>query len=198
MLQTLIDFDCTYTLDEFLNLDLPGEDDDTIQYELIEGKILATPKSGVSGRHGKIITLIATQLDIFAGISAGTKQKGIVYSGGSTNLGQTGPNASWVEPDVCFVLDGRTPTDFSGPIPVAPDIAIEVWSPSDSTKKIQTKVEAYQRAEVPLIWSVYMENKFILVYTLGSADIKILNLKDELEGGEILPGFKLTVSTLFS
>lgn len=42
-----------------------------------------------------------------------------------------------------------------------------------------------------------MVNKYILVYTLNEPDIKFLNLKGELYGGDVLPGFKLAVSEIF-
>ena len=196
MLQTLIDFDRTYTLDEFLNLDLPGEENDTVQYELIEGKLLATPKIGASSRHSRIATRLATRLDLFAGEMAGDKRSGTVYTYGPTKLGQTDPKASWVEPDVFFVLDSRVPLKVDGPIPVAPDIVVEIWSPSDSTRKIQTKIEAYLSAGVPLIWSVYMESNYVLVYRQSKLYPEYLTPAMELDGEPVLPGFIMSVSKL--
>ncbi len=194
-----VDFERSYTLKEFLELDLPGDedDDDTIQYELVRGKLMAKAKSGVSGEHSDIVALISSRLDSFAGRSADEKRLGTVFAVGSCTLGQTGPEASWVEPDVCFVMLGRMPDKFKGPIPVAPDIVVEVWSPSDSTEKIQNKIEAYQAAGVRLIWSIYMASKYILVHRADESRRIFLDLEDVLNGGAVLPGFTLKVSELF-
>jgi len=179
-----------YTVQEFLELDLP---DDDYEYELVGGRIVARPKSGVSAKHGKIVAKLSLYLGNYAkdGPTYGT-----VYSGASCTLGRE-DGANYVEPDVCFVLAGRTPDDFSGPIPVAPDLVVEVNSPSDTTERIHNKLENYRSSGVRLIWSVYMLEKFVLVYGANLPDVKLLNLNDELDGEEVLPNFKLKVSHLF-
>lgn len=183
-----------YTIEEFSNLDLPDEDENgnPLQYELIGGRVV--PKqSGPSGEHGDIVTRLSSKLDYFAGVSAGEKRVGKVYSGASCNLG----NDSNTIPDVCFVLDGRTPPKFKGSIPIAPDLVIEVNSPSDTTEKIQEKIELYQAAGVGLIWSVYMLAKFVVIYRQNDPDIKFVNITGELAADNILPDFSLPVRLLF-
>ena len=196
MTPTLIDFDRTYTLDEFLNLDLPGEEDDSIIYELIEGKIVGTPRSGIGGQHGEVILKLATPLDLFAGPNA-PEQKGRLFTNASVRLNETDPKSSWVQPDLCFVLKDRIPERFDGPLPALPDIVVEVWSPSDDTEKIQTKIEAYRKADVPLIWSVYMLNRFILIYRQGQTYADYLTPEGTLTAEPILPGFRLGLDKLF-
>lgn len=191
-----VDFERIYTLAEFLTLDLPGDenDGDTIKYELVEGKLLAKAKGGVSAAHGEVVATLSEYLRTYTR----QKQLGKIYSGASCTLGATDPKASWVEPDVCFVAAGRTPDDFDGPIPVAPDLIVEVHSPSDTTKGIQNKIETYQNAGVSLIWSVYLLAKYVVVHRLNDPDIKLFNLfNGELEGDPVLPGFKLSVKDLF-
>lgn len=183
-----------YTVKEFLELEWP--DDDENDYELIGGEIVAKSSGSTSGKHAEIAGTITHYLKAFGDVKIGQQKLGRVYAGGSTNLGQS--QGSYLpKPDVCFVLNDRTPSDFDGPIPVAPDLVVEVWSPSDTTEIIHNKVEAYREAGVSLIWSVYMLSKFILVYSLNDPDIKFLDVKGELDGGEVLPGFKLKVSALF-
>ncbi len=183
-----------YTVEEFLNLEWP-EDDET-EYELIGGRIIAKPGGGTSAKHGDIIAQTIYYLQAYAGIGAGEKAFGKVYTGAACNLGRP-KGLNFPEPDVCFVAKGRTPDDFSGPIPVAPDLVVEVWSPSDTTEKIQIKIDAYLEAGVRLIWSIYMVSKYVLIYRQDNPDIRFLNLKGELEGEDVLPGFKLPVKTLF-
>jgi Uma2 family endonuclease len=184
----------TYTIKEFLELDLPEED---APYELIEGEIVPknqSQKPGPSGKHGEIISRLDYFLQNYAGIGA-SEPLGDVYSGSACILGQP-DGKNWVIPDVAFVLKGRA-DDFEGPIPVAPDLVIEVNSPSDTTEKIHNKIKAYRNAGVKLIWSIYLLDEFVLIYRQDSPDIKLLNLKDELDGEDVVPGFKLAVAKLF-
>jgi Uma2 family endonuclease len=62
---------------------------------------------------------------------------------------------------------------------------------------MQNKVDAYLQAGVRLIWSIYMVQKFVAVYRLNDPNIKFLNLNDELDGEDLIPGFKLKVNKLF-
>jgi Uma2 family endonuclease len=184
-----------YTVEEFLNLE--WDDADANDYELIEGRIVARPKSGVSGEHGEIVGTISHYLKAYGDVNIGQQKLGRIYSGASSNFGQP-EGGNYAEPDVSFVLAGRTPPKFSGPIPVVPDLIVEVWSPSDTTEKIHEKIRAYQKLGVRLTWSVYMLEKFVAVYRLDEQPIRtLLDLNEELDGEAVLPGFKLKVSEIF-
>jgi Uma2 family endonuclease len=186
----LVDSERVYTLDEFLNLDLP----DDMDFELWGGRLVAKPKSGISGEHGKVVAALTEYLRNYVR----QHNLGTVYSGASTNLGSTDPNPFYVAPDVCFVVNGRTPPRFKGSIPVAPDLVVEVHSPSDSTEKIQEKIEIYQAAQVPVIWSVWMMARFVVVYHHNDPDMKMYNTHSGvLAGSNVLPGFQLPVSAIF-
>ena len=195
MTQVLWDLERVYTLEEFLSLDLPETDAEgqPLEYELIEGKLVAKEKYGPSAEHGRVLFKLATEL----GIYLKAHPIGFGYNETPCTLGQTDPKASWVEPDLCLVLTDRLPTHFKGPLPVAPDLAVEVWSPSDSTEKVQTKIEAYQSAGVKLIWSIYMLSRFVVVYRAGSTRRTLLDLADQLDGYDLLPGFAMPVQQLF-
>jgi len=183
-----------YTVAEFLNLEVADEDEE--DYELIGGRIVAKSQGSTSATHGEIASLISYYLQAYAGVGAGEKRLGKVYDAVSTNLGQP-TGLSMPKPDVCFVLKGRTPDKFAGPIPVAPDLVVEVNSPSDTEERRYEKLVAYQEAGVSLIWTIYVLEKYVMVYRKGEPYPQLFNLKDELDGGEVLPGFKLAVSKLF-
>lgn len=185
-----LDLGRTYTLAEFLDLDLPEDDND---YELLRGKILARKKGGVSAKHGQILGRLMQHINNYLDATA----KGRAYDQASCTLGNTDPEASWVEPDVSFVAAGRTPPEFSGPIPVAPDLIVEVWSPSDSTERIQEKLATYQAAGVKVVWSVYLLFQYVVIHKLNDTRRELIDLMDELDGSDTLPGFKLPVKTLF-
>lgn len=183
-----------YTVAEFLELGLL-EDAETV-YELIKGKIVGKPKAGISARHGRVVQLLGYFIEKFAGVEAGEQAQGKVFAGASCTLGRE-EGANYVIPDVCFVRNGRLPNDFDGPLPLVPDLIIEVHSPSDTTEKIHLKLETYREAGVPLVWSVYLLQKFVIVYKKDSSDLRLVNFSGELEGDEVLPSFRLPVSKLF-
>ncbi|NWJ95227.1 MAG: Uma2 family endonuclease [Chloroflexi bacterium] len=181
------------TIPEFLAMEWPDDEFDT-DYELIGGRVVA--RQGITSKsHSLIVGRISTALNIFAGDFAGEKQTGLVFPGGSTNLGNP-QGKHFPKPDCCFVLKERLPAD-SPEIAVAPDIVIEVNSPSDTDERRVEKLQMYQQAGVVLIWSIHMLEKYVMVYQLGKTYPTLLTLENELDGGEVLPGFKLKVSKLF-
>ncbi len=179
-----------YTVEQFLALDLSDKD----EYELIGGQLV---RQGVtSGKHADIATRVATALNVFGGAAAGEKRLGTVYTGGSTTLGQP-EGKTFPKPDVCFVLKGHGPAEFEGPIPVAPDLVVEINSPSDTDERRFEKLQAYQQAGVKLIWSIHMLERFVVVYRAEESYPNFLTAQDQLDGGTVLPNFKLAVRTLF-
>lgn len=101
-------------------------------------------------------------------------------------------------PDVSFVKQARLPKNVRSYPEIAPDLAVEVSSPNDKEYDIETKVKEYQKAGVSLVWVIHPISRSVDVYRL-SAGIRKQNYitGDELEGGEVLPGFKLAVSEIF-
>ena len=51
----------------------------------------------------------------------------------------------------------------AGHIPITPDLAVEVVSPNDRVYEVDTKVEEYLRAGVPLVWVVNPETRVLHV-----------------------------------
>jgi Uma2 family endonuclease len=187
-----VDFTRTYTVEEFLNLDLP---DDGINYELIGGKLMpsSSPDPGPSAPHGKLLIRLGGKIEAFAGVSE--KAAGTIYGECSCTLGLAN---SYVVPDLAFVKAERIPANgFSGSITVAPDLIVEINSPSDTLEKIHNKITIYQQAEVRLIWSIYLLDKYVVVYRLNQPNPLFLGLDGELDGEDVLPGFKLAISKLF-
>jgi Uma2 family endonuclease len=184
-----------YTIEEFLNLDLPDDQ----AYELIGGRIVAKPGT-TSFKHGSIVVLIAHYLEGFAGVSS-DKPLGRVLSGTSTTLGQLlNSSKTFPKPDVCFVLADRLPADLEqiDILEVAPDLVVEVNSPSDTEERKFEKLQAYQQAGVKLIWSVHMLGQYVLVFQAGKPNRPaVVTIDEDLDGGSVLPGFKLPVKNIF-
>ena len=79
--------------------------------------------------------------------------------------------------------------------PNAPDLTIEVLSPSNDDDKMRVKVTNYLLVSV-IIWVVNPETREIEVYKPGHK-VKILTENDTLDGDEVLPGFTLAVKDVF-
>jgi Uma2 family endonuclease len=102
-------------------------------------------------------------------------------------------------PDVGFLLwENVPPDDELPPIPeLAPDLAVEVISPSNTAKEMAKKRREYFRAGTRLVWHVYPLRKEVEVYT-SPARFRTLGLADSLDGGDLLPGFQLPLTDLFA
>jgi Uma2 family endonuclease len=104
------------------------------------------------------------------------------------------------KPDVAFVPYGRWPKDQPFPSTnawdVLPDLCVEVVSPKDLADEIETKVEEYLRAGVRLVWVVYPRQERFYVYDTPAA-VRRLTRADTLEGGVVLPEFRLPLAELF-
>ncbi len=79
---------------------------------------------------------------------------------------------------------------------VVPDLAIEIISLANSADEVAEKLEEYFNACTRQVWVVYPRQSKVYVYTSTTA-VRVLALGDDLDGGNILPGFRLAVRELF-
>jgi Uma2 family endonuclease len=103
-------------------------------------------------------------------------------------------------PDVSFVSFQRWPR--GKPVPgtqaweVVPELAVEIISPTNGANEILGKVEDYFACGVQRVWVIYP--LYSKVFDFASAtSVRILTRADRLSGGDVLPGFELTLSELF-
>ena len=80
--------------------------------------------------------------------------------------------------------------------PLAPDLAIEVLSPSNTAEEIRVKIFNYTN-EGTVVWVVDPDQQQVEVYATGQP-VQILRKGAMLTGGDLLPGFSLAVSDIFS
>jgi Uma2 family endonuclease len=101
-------------------------------------------------------------------------------------------------PDVSFLRAGRAGklNEEADAIDGAPDLAVEVVSPSDRPRQVQRKVQQYLSAGCHTVWAVYPETREVHAFT--SAGVTRLSGKDALTCPELLGGFKAPVDRLFS
>jgi Uma2 family endonuclease len=99
-------------------------------------------------------------------------------------------------PDVGFISIQRQPKPWrEAYLNKAPDLAVEVISPTDEHSKVRAKVVNYLRAGT-IVWLVDPDAKQIEVYMPNAAPFT-LGLTDTLNGGTLLPEFSVAVSELF-
>lgn len=102
------------------------------------------------------------------------------------------------KPDVSFVRFGRLP----GEVPsetyeeLAPDLAVEVVSPTDTARELEAKIEEYLDSGVRLVWVLYPELRTMRVYRPNGV-MMLLRNGDEISGEDVLPHFVSKLSDLF-
>lgn len=119
-------------------------------------------------------------------------------------LGRAIPEAGYVlsrdpltirQPDVSVLAKQRirSSDDY---LEGAPELAVEVVSPSDPAEDLQIKIDQYLRAGAKQVWVLYPKTKRIHVFYAGGS-AAMLDESQTLEGGELLPGFSVKVVDLF-
>jgi len=143
--------------------------------------------------HGRIVASITAPLATYV-----NQEKLGALTGAETGF-QIGHDPDTVRaPDVAFIRAERvppapTPGFFQG----APDLAVEVLSPSDLAGAFLAKVHDWLAAGCRAVWVVDPGSRTVSVYR--SRDEKIVwNVSDELTGDDIVPGFILPVAQIFA
>ena len=115
------------------------------------------------------------------------------------------PNGARRSPDVSWVKlerwEALTLKEKKGFPPIAPDFVIELVSPSDLTNQryedLQNKMQEYLDNGVKLGWLIEPSAKTVEIYRLGQS-VEILNNPQTLSGEDILPGFTLDLTEIFT
>ena len=100
-------------------------------------------------------------------------------------------------PDVAFVLETRISPDydpdtyFDGP----PDLAVEVLSKSETLTAALDKIDEYLGYGVRLCWLLNPRRRTLTVYRRGAAAVE-LGEAEQVDGGDVLPGFSCKVGDL--
>lgn len=106
-------------------------------------------------------------------------------------------NTTVVQPDICFVCDNSKLDDFG--CNGAPDLIVEILSPSNIKYDAETKFNLYEEAGVKEYWMVSIESKTVLVYTLK--DGKYIGLRpftqDQYVESVLFPDFNISVNDIF-
>jgi Uma2 family endonuclease len=107
-------------------------------------------------------------------------------------------------PDVAFVSTGKIPNsdspEFRGYWRVAPDLAVEVASPSQTAPELAEKARRWLGSGTPLVWVVWPDSRRVDVWRGNSVDAPatMSGIGDTLTGEDVLLGFSYPVANLFS
>lgn len=176
----------TLTLDAFIAL----PDQDPYRLELAAGHLVREPAPGF--RHGRVAARI-NRLLFEAGQQPG---HGEVFFDTGFLLVRDPPTVRI--PDVAFVSAARLAEHETDEVflPIAPDLAVEVLSASNSASEIQRKACEYLDAGAELVWIVDPATETVTVYRARD-DIGVKRTGETLSGHEAVPGLAVDVGALF-
>ena len=182
-----------YTIDDVWEM-AQDPDNENIFIELIDGELLTMTRPG--NTHGLLATEIALYLRLFnmehkigqVTVESGYHPPGYRY----TVLG----------PDVAFTRYDRMPERQTDKfVPIMPDLAVEVLSPSNTLADVRRKAEVYLLNGSSVVWVVQPEQQVVEVCRLidgTQLQIESINHDGILSGEIFLPGFELEVSKIFA
>ena len=162
--------------------------DDSVLTELDEGDLITMPFAGLDhGYCGAEITVA-----LYAHVKK--HDLGRVYA---ADTGFRLRDDTVRAPDGAFVRSERVNAVKSkGFAKGAPDLAVEIFSPSDSVRQLMRKVKQYFAAGCHTVWIVYPERQEVNVLEASGAD-RLLGVDDTIEAPDLLPGFSVRVAELF-
>ena len=169
--------------------DLAALPDDGWRYALIRGELERMAPDNLD--HGQYGDNVQVPLSIFAR----RNRLGRVVGNVGFTL-ETDPDTV-LAPDVSFIRAERLPARGGPGFPrMAPDLTVEVLSPSNTASEMARSLAIYLAAGVRLIWAIDSETRTVAVYT--STGAAVLGEGDTLEGGDVVPGFALPVADVFA
>ena len=177
----------TMTADELWHM--PSDD---MRHELVNGELRTMAPAGFD--HGAIGIELASLLHQYAK----AQKLGRVLNADTGFVLRRNPDTVRA-PDVAFVNAARIPPGkrtikfFDG----APDLAVEVVSPSDTVDELDEKVSDYLTAGCQMVWVVHPKIKSVTIYR-PAAQPMVLGDADSLDGQDVLPGFRCSVAEIFA
>ncbi len=174
------------SVEEFDRLTEPDE----LRYELDEGELISMTRPRYEPHNRIVMAITRALLEYLARNPVGEvlASDNLFILGGNT---KRAPDLSFIGIDrLRRIAPGR---DIEG----APDLPIEVLSPSDTASAMRRKVKQYFSAGARTVWLVYPESREIEVWRSGSGPAIVLSDDDLLEAPDLLPGFSIRAASLF-
>ena len=170
------------TAEELMQLEGPN------RHELIKGELLTMPPPQFE--HGRV----ALNLAVLLGLHVKANNLGYVCTEAGYKL-ETDPDTV-LGPDLSFVSRERLENAPDGYYPGAPDVAIEVLSPSDRRSRVEWKTNLWLTLGAKSVWVVNPKHRTVEVVRSDGVR-RLLHETDELVD-DTVPGFRVAVSEIFN
>ena len=182
------------TVEELLAYPMPDK-----RVELVRGRLIVREPPGM--RHGECAVRITVALSNY--LTRDRDARGAAETRGRVLAGDSGftlaRNPDTVRgPDVAYVSRER----WAGPLPdgygeFAPDLVVEIRSPSDRVGAVLAKVGEWLDAGSRIVWVVDPSRRLVTVYSADGSQA-VLGIEDVLDAGNLLPGFTFAIAELFA
>ncbi len=166
--------------------------------EVIDGQLVETDTDMMGLLHTIVIDNLILVLKPFA-----KKHKlGLVHTDGVKYVLHVDENGIQIafKPDLGFLRTGRIPPDFDlyrSPFPGAPNLAVEVVSPGQTTTDVLDKVTDYLKYRTEEVWVIYPIKRELHRYRRGEEPPQIYTDSQSLQTEALFPGLNLQVADLF-
>jgi Uma2 family endonuclease len=176
------------TVKDYAALDEPAG----VRYELSNGELIVTPSA--SHFHNKICDRMTARFYAFSDLD----KLGEVTS--ETDLKLVGEVVR--RPDVAFIRKARLEgVDLDqSPLPVVPDLVIEIVSKNDRADDLMLKVSQYLEAGAQAVWLLYPKTRLAYRYVPGKREPEVRAADDagKFEEPELLPGLSIPIAEIFA
>lgn len=166
-------------------LDLGG------RVELVKGELVTMSPGGHF--HGRV----GARALVFLGQFGLEQHLGEVYTAKTGFILSRNPDTVRA-PDAAFVAAERVGQQDrqEGYFVGAPDLAVEIVSPNDTSAEVEQKVLDYLDAGTRMVWVFYPNTKRVFVHR-GRGQARVLTVDDSLDGEDVIPGFRVPLSDIF-
>jgi Uma2 family endonuclease len=161
--------------------------DDGRKYELVNGRLVEVP---TGARHSRISVEMGARL--YAARPSGTTMFASCTGFRMAQGNIRSPDVSVMRTD--RLPDGKVPEGF---VDGAPDLAVEVVSPSERVSDLLAKMAEYFESGAQEVWLLFPERKQAHRYR-ADLTVEVLNEDDILHGAPLLPEFAVRVGDLFA
>lgn len=173
------------TDEEFMALNRDGH-----RYEIVNGELIKIANSGA--KHGYLCSILMILLGSYVRLH----KLGVMFDSSTAFKMKSGNKRS---PDISFVakehLQGLEDLP-DGLLEGAPDLAVEILSPSNTVEEIRQKLMEYFENGSRLVWVIDPRQKYALVYHSAPEPDQLVKSSESLVGEEIIPGFSLPMADL--
>jgi Uma2 family endonuclease len=160
-------------------------------HEVVNGELVMSPKNNF--QHGDISIRLSTALNTFVR----ARKLGVVLD---SSTGFWMQNRNCRAPDISFIAKARLrglkrppATFFKG----APDLAIEVLSPSNTPAEISERLADFFASGTQIAWIIHTEEQFVEICH-SPVQRRIAGSGAFLDGDQLLPGFQYPIADLFT